>query len=229
MGDGASGSGSGELILRGRQHQGRDLPGVALDPIANRGAERLLNQQLDEEDRRVARTSVPVGERLWVEPPAEGPDRIDRAVQSWKLASVLGFYLDRAVRYGLVDPALQGGIRRFLFELESGYELSMRKAGLVFRLEGDRFYVAASKNVSEAGLAELAHMPTRRDRTSAIGRALLERRSIHIPDAEADPEYAQEVQRIERFRAAAAMDAASSVLFDETASSRQASPFSGLR
>ncbi len=38
------------------------------------------------------------------DPMRHAPDRLDRAVQGWRLAGLLGFYLDRAVRYRLVSP-----------------------------------------------------------------------------------------------------------------------------
>jgi DNA phosphorothioation-dependent restriction protein DptH len=70
------------------------------------------------------------------DPDLHDPDRLDRAIQTWRLASVLGFYLDRALRYGLIDPTLAQGLRGFMANLEAGYELSIEKMGLVFRLDG---------------------------------------------------------------------------------------------
>jgi DNA phosphorothioation-dependent restriction protein DptH len=64
-------------------------------------------------------------------------DRVDRAVRSWQLSTVLGFYLDRAQRYGLVSPDASPGLRRFFADLDAGYSLSVRKVGLVFRLDAD--------------------------------------------------------------------------------------------
>jgi DNA helicase HerA-like ATPase len=63
------------------------------------------------------------------------PDRIDRAVQSWRLAGVLHFYLERAARYNLVTPANVAQLRQLLNDLDAGYTLSVRRVGLVFRLE----------------------------------------------------------------------------------------------
>jgi DNA helicase HerA-like ATPase len=63
------------------------------------------------------------------------PDRIDRIVQSWRLTTVLDFYLERARRYGLVEDDVGDELRGFFQDLESGYTLSVRKMGLVFRLD----------------------------------------------------------------------------------------------
>ncbi len=73
--------------------------------------------------------------RAAFDPARQDPDRIDRAVQSWRLAGVLGFYLDRAVRYRLVTEEVAEGLRRFFTDLDAGYTLSVRKIGLVFRLD----------------------------------------------------------------------------------------------
>jgi len=63
------------------------------------------------------------------------PDRIDRDVQNWRLANVLNFYLDRAVRYQLISDSLANSLRRFFANLDAGYTLQVRKIGLVFRLD----------------------------------------------------------------------------------------------
>lgn len=63
------------------------------------------------------------------------PDRIDRVVQCWRLSSVLRFYLERALRYGLVAESTSRALRAFFADLDHGYTLSIRKTGLVFRPE----------------------------------------------------------------------------------------------
>jgi len=64
---------------------------------------------------------------------AELDDRIDRHVQSWRLSTVLTFYLDRAERYGLIDGHEVSRLRQFLVGLDRGYTMSVRTIGLVFR------------------------------------------------------------------------------------------------
>jgi DNA phosphorothioation-dependent restriction protein DptH len=60
------------------------------------------------------------------DPLLHDPDRIDRNVQSWQLASVLNFYLERAVRYGLIAQMSSVTLRQFFNDLEAGYNLSMK-------------------------------------------------------------------------------------------------------
>lgn len=71
------------------------------------------------------------------DPTLQDPDRVDRSVQSWRLSSVLDFYLERAGRYGLVDESVFPILREFFQSLEAGYSLTVRKTGLVFRLEAE--------------------------------------------------------------------------------------------
>jgi hypothetical protein len=71
------------------------------------------------------------------DPDLATPDRIDRVIQSWRLSTVLDFYLDRALRYGTVKHDVVEALRIFVQDLESGYQLSVRKMGLVFRLDSE--------------------------------------------------------------------------------------------
>jgi len=82
--------------------------------------------QLDSSDRSLREVFDPA----WTD-----PDRIDRDVQSWRLANVLNFYRDRAVRYRLIDERTAGSLRHFYANLDAGYTLQTRKVGLVFRLD----------------------------------------------------------------------------------------------
>ncbi len=87
--------------------------------------------------------------RAEFDPAAQEPDRIDRAIQSWRLASVLTFYAERAHRYGLIDQASFDTMRQFFNGLDSdrGYELTMRKIGLVFRLDANESFVDTESDV----------------------------------------------------------------------------------
>ena len=55
--------------------------------------------------------------------------------------------------------------------------------------DGGTFFVAASYGMSPEFMAEMDATYYRAGRGTAIGRALLERKTIHIVDAQADPEY----------------------------------------
>src|SRR5206468_1603418 len=67
--------------------------------------------------------------------------RVDHALQTWQLTQLLDFYLDRARRYQLVSEDVHSRLRRFFLDLDSGYGMSFRKLGLVFRLGADKTWL----------------------------------------------------------------------------------------
>jgi DNA phosphorothioation-dependent restriction protein DptH len=60
------------------------------------------------------------------------PDRPDRLLKTRELATLLEFYLDRGVRYGLMVERAAEEARTFLELLEQGYTLRFTRSGLVF-------------------------------------------------------------------------------------------------
>jgi signal transduction histidine kinase len=60
--------------------------------------------------------------------------------------------------------------------------------GSIFRFDGEAFHYAAAANVSPELLAYLKSSPIKPGRQSALRRVGLERRLVHIPDVNADPE-----------------------------------------
>jgi DNA phosphorothioation-dependent restriction protein DptH len=60
------------------------------------------------------------------------PDRPDRLLKTRELATLLEFYLDRSVRYGLMVERAAEEARTFLDLLEEGYTLRFTRSGLVF-------------------------------------------------------------------------------------------------
>ena len=81
-----------------------------------------------------------------------------------------------------LEPVL-GGL------IENAVRLCRADKGFIYREDGDVYRVAASHGHSPEWMRVVESYPIRRDRTSATGRAVLERRAVHIPDIEADPEY----------------------------------------
>jgi GAF domain-containing protein len=74
--------------------------------------------------------------------------------------------------------------------VESATRLCEADFGNVARpQDGDTFFVEASYGVSPEFMADIAATHIRAGRGTVIGRALLERKTIHIADAHADPEY----------------------------------------
>jgi signal transduction histidine kinase len=61
----------------------------------------------------------------------------------------------------------------------------------IYLVEGEQLRMVAALNVMDAYVGALTRRPLRVDRTSGAGRAVLEGRTIHLPDVFADPEYAR--------------------------------------
>jgi signal transduction histidine kinase len=88
-------------------------------------------------------------------------------------------------------------ISRSSFDLQAVLEIVVQNAvrlcdankGFIYRQEGDSYRVAASYGHSPEFLEIVQQLPIHRDRSSATGRAALERRVVHIHDIRADPDY----------------------------------------
>jgi hypothetical protein len=61
-------------------------------------------------------------------------DRPDRTVKNLQLATLLGHYLDRAVRHGIMDSTAADEAAWLLEHLDAGYRLEFTRTGLVFDL-----------------------------------------------------------------------------------------------
>ncbi len=85
--------------------------------------------------------------------------------------------------------------------LENASRLCAADEGFIWRFGGDVLRVVADYGVSAEFRDFCQRNPLRPGRGSAIGRATLERRTVHIPDVLADPEYqALEFQRAGGYR-----------------------------
>jgi DNA phosphorothioation-dependent restriction protein DptH len=60
------------------------------------------------------------------------PDRPDRLLKTREFATLLQFYLDRSVRYGVFEEAVQQEAESLLATLERGYELTFTRSALIF-------------------------------------------------------------------------------------------------
>ena len=56
-------------------------------------------------------------------------------------------------------------------------------------MQGDEYHLASANNASADYIKYLSENPIKCDRGTLVGRAALERRTVHIPDCLADPEY----------------------------------------
>jgi len=72
---------------------------------------------------------------------------------------------------------------------ENAVRLCEAERAAVFRFDGQVLRVVATHNVSADRRAFLERNPTSPGRGSVTGRVALERRTVHIPDVQADPEH----------------------------------------
>src|SRR5262249_56991906 len=86
--------------------------------------------------------------------------------------------------------------------VENATRLCGATSGTIWRFDGEIFRLAADHGVSSELKESWARNPFGLGRGSATGRTALERRTIHIPDVLADPEYTLvEAQQAGGFRA----------------------------
>lgn len=74
---------------------------------------------------------------LHFDPQRTPTDRADRLIKTRELVALLEFYLDRGVRYGIMDDAAAEEARFLLRSLEDGYQLRFTRSALVFDFEKD--------------------------------------------------------------------------------------------
>jgi two-component system, NtrC family, sensor kinase len=90
---------------------------------------------------------------------------------------------------------------RAVFEavIESSVRLCGAERGFIYRFDGEMFRMASSYNAPPLVVEWIERHPFRAGTDSAKARAALERRSIHIPDIHADPNYTYDAKDIETF------------------------------
>src|SRR5262249_23461030 len=72
---------------------------------------------------------------------------------------------------------------------ETAQKLCHSEHVFIFRLEGGRYHLAASKDVSPEQIKWLSENPITPDRGAITGRTAIERRPVQVADVLADPEY----------------------------------------
>jgi two-component system, NtrC family, sensor kinase len=91
---------------------------------------------------------------------------------------------------------------RAVFEavVESSVKLCEAERGFIYRFDGELLRMAVGYNVSGKLRDFVEQNPLRPGRHSAAARAALERKTIHIPDVLADPEYTYGSKDVGEFR-----------------------------
>jgi len=85
--------------------------------------------------------------------------------------------------------------------LENAVRICGAKHGMIFRYDGECCRAAAAYDVPPGSLELWERIPIRAGRGTTVGRALLERRPVQIPDVQADPEYDfPEAQKLQGMR-----------------------------
>ena len=84
--------------------------------------------------------------------------------------------------------------------LENAVRLCDAERSFIFLFDGKVLRAAASHNTSPELREFIERNPITPGRHSAAGRAALERRTVHIPDVQADPEYTWGVGQVEPLR-----------------------------
>jgi two-component system, NtrC family, sensor kinase len=85
--------------------------------------------------------------------------------------------------------------------VESAARLCQADKATITRMKDETFYRAEAFGFSSEFMDYMRNVPVVPDQGSALGRALLEGKVVHIPDVKADPEYTLvEAQRLGDFR-----------------------------
>jgi GAF domain-containing protein len=84
--------------------------------------------------------------------------------------------------------------------VENAVRICEAARAFIFRFDGELLRAVASYNASPELRAFLEHNPLSPGRHSAARRVAVERRTLHIPDVQVDPEYTWKVAQVEPLR-----------------------------
>ena len=85
--------------------------------------------------------------------------------------------------------------------VETAARLCNAEFAVIFRLQDGKYHSAAANNADDTFLRHASQHPIAAERGSLIGRTALEKKTIHLPDCLADPEYTYlEYQSLGKYR-----------------------------
>jgi DNA phosphorothioation-dependent restriction protein DptH len=105
------------------------------DEVQARDRGRLYAQMHEQADATIRRLREIFDPDLFTTP------RADRFLRAKELTNVLGFYLARAQRYGLVNEVTATEAAAFIETLDNGYQLSLKKLGLLHESNARGYHV----------------------------------------------------------------------------------------
>src|SRR5258708_25188203 len=105
--------------------------------------------------------------------------------------------LSESLRQQTATPEVLKTISRTAFDLQRVLETLLENAvricgakhGMIFRYDGESCRAAAACNAPPGSLELWERTPIRAGRGTTVGRALMERRPVQIPDVQTDAEY----------------------------------------
>ena len=115
-----------------------------------------------------------------------------------KTTATLRAELKQALERQKATSDILNVINRSAFELRPVLDTIVQTASrlcdaeyaLIYKREGDEYRVAATTNTAPDFVRYASNHPIRPGRGTLIGRTALERKTVHLPDCLADPEYA---------------------------------------
>jgi len=127
-----------------------------------------------------------------------------RQSETARLRRELAEALERQTAISEVNQVISrtGGDLRSVLEAvaENSARLCGADRAFVFRFDGELLRSAAAYNATPEFAAWVEKHPIRPGRHSGAARAALERRTVHIPDVRADPEYSYGAREVEVIR-----------------------------
>jgi hypothetical protein len=124
-----------------------DVAVVQIDPVQRRFGVHLVELKarsgggtsgdlLEKVARQLENSREVLRSRLFGAELRKRPGSVAAALQVRRLSKLLSHYLERAARYGLVDPRALEQSRRFITELDGAYTVAFDKHALVFEMNG---------------------------------------------------------------------------------------------